>query len=184
MGNDAIPVSKFYNFRIPANIFDAQLAKIKATGGLLNANAGDYAILVGFHFATHEIPDWLWATFWWHNLPDKGKYAEDRPASLKGVWQNYLMTASYDMDEPREPDATPRIAYNPYLEGALDDGLTSNCMTFHRRAAWPKQAPVTIRLLDNECVEEDPSGVVVRGRAAALATYFSVDSPYIHMKIC
>jgi hypothetical protein len=177
-GSDAIPLSRFYNFRIALNISDAQLKRIQNIDGLRKADRGDYVILVGFHFATHELPDWLWATFWWHNQPEKGTYAEDRPGSLKNVWRNYLMTVSYDMDEPREPDATPRIAYNPYLEGGLDDGLTSNCMTCHRRAAWPKRAPVTMRLSDNERVAEDPTGVVVRGRAAALATYFSADSRY------
>jgi hypothetical protein len=175
---NTVPLSKFYNFQIPADISCARLKKIQEIDGLVSANPLDYVILVGFHFATHELPEWLWATFWWHNLPGKGKYGEDRPASLKGVWQNYLMTVSYDMDEPREPDATPHIAYNPYLEGGLRDGLTSNCMTCHRRATWPQQASVPIRLSDNERVNEPLASMVVRGRDAAQATYFGVDNPY------
>jgi len=176
-GSNAVPVSKFYNFQIPKDVSQAQLDSIRGIDGLPGARPLDSVILVGFHFATHEIPDWLWATFWWHNLPDVGPYGEDRPDTVE-PWRNYLMTVSYDMDKPREPDATPRIAYNPYLEGGLDEGLTSNCMTCHRRAAWPKQDPIKVRLSDNSRVPEDPASIVVRGREASKATYFALASPY------
>jgi len=102
---------------------------------------GDYVVLVGLHFTTKEIPDWIWATFWWHDRPDVGPYAGQRPSLVLSPWRNYLMSVSYSMTEPREPDGSPHIAFNPYLEGPLAGGITSNCMTCHRRAVWPaKQA--------------------------------------------
>jgi hypothetical protein len=135
-------------------------------------------VLVGFHFATHELKNWVWATFWWHNEPGQGPYAEDRPKTLKGVWRDYLMTVSYDMDRPREADGKPHIAYNPYLEGTLDDGVTSNCMTCHRRATWRLDGNngIWTLLTDNERAQEQFTNIVVRGSDAAVGTYFDV--PY------
>ncbi|MEA2859462.1 MAG: hypothetical protein QOC72_1501 [Methylobacteriaceae bacterium] len=107
--------------------------------------AGDYALFVGTHLTTKEIDDWVWATFWWHDRPDAGSFAADRPDSVKGVWRNYLMSASYDLNLPREQDGSPHIAFNPWLEagfrklnGGDGSGLQSNCMNCHLRAAAPQ----------------------------------------------
>lgn len=48
---------------------------------------GDYVVLVGFHAATRELPNWVWTTFWWHDRPNDGPYAADRPSSVRGVWR-------------------------------------------------------------------------------------------------
>lgn len=93
------------------------------------------------HYTTKEIPNWVWATFWWHDSPNAGKFATERPAVLKGVWRNYLMNASYDMDKPVETNGTPRVVFNPYLEARFLNGVNSNCMTCHRRAVWAKDNP-------------------------------------------
>ena len=66
--------------------------------------AGDYAVFAGTHLTTKEIDDWVWATFWWHDRPDAGSFGADRPATVRGVWRNYLMNASFDLNLPREPD--------------------------------------------------------------------------------
>jgi hypothetical protein len=161
----------FYWFKVPSD--SDGLARVQNTVEG-NPQAGDYLVLVGFHFATKELPNWVWATFWWHDHPDQGVYADDRPGPgiLKGVWRNYLMNVAYDMDKPREPDGRPHIAYNPYLEGGLIGGLESNCMTCHRRATWPVPADVQTASPWTPPTRQFPQ-LVVRGREAATATYFN-----------
>jgi len=103
--------------------------------------AGDYAALVTTHLTTKEIDNWVWATFWWHDQPDQGPFASDRPTILTGVWRNYLMNTSYDLLLPLESDGTPHTAFNPWLEARFPDGghgsgVVSNCMNCHNRASY------------------------------------------------
>lgn len=98
---------------------------------------GDYVVFAGTHLTTKEIDDWVWATFWWHDRPDEGPFAADRPQAVKGVWRNYLLSASYDLILPREADNSPHIAFNPWLEAHFRQGIASNCMNCHNRAAFP-----------------------------------------------
>jgi hypothetical protein len=139
---------------------------------------GSTRILVGIHVITREIRNWVWATFWWHDVPDAGPWAAERPASLKSPWNHYLMNVAYDMDLPRETDARPHIAYNPYLEGFLTDGVVSNCVTCHRRATWPMQAHTIAKFLasDGRIQHVDFSDSIVRGSEAAVSTWF--DTPF------
>jgi hypothetical protein len=95
-----------------------------------------YLALVALHFTTKEIPHWVWGTVWWHDRPDSGRFGFDRPGLVVGAFRNYLMTASYSMNEPRELDGGAHIAFNPWLEGPFPGGVQSNCMSCHRRAAW------------------------------------------------
>jgi hypothetical protein len=97
---------------------------------------------VATHLTTKEIDDWVWATFWWHDRPDAGPFAADRPATVTGAWRNYLMSASYDVNLPREADNSPHITFNPWLEAPFPDGghgggVVSNCMNCHNRASHP-----------------------------------------------
>lgn len=98
--------------------------------------AGDYAVFAGTHLTTKEISDWVWATFWWHDHPDDGPYAADRPNSVRGVWRHYLMNASYDLNFPKQADKSPDITFNPWLEAGFPRGIQSNCMNCHNRASW------------------------------------------------
>ncbi len=135
-----VSLTRFYEFEITA-------AEIGAAGDVLNSSAqmafgrdvrvGDHAVLVAFHYTTKEIPDWVWATFWWHDRPDDGPYAADRTSDVLGPWRNYLMDVAFSMDVPREYDGTPNAMYNPWLEARFPDGMQSNCMTCHQRAVWP-----------------------------------------------
>jgi hypothetical protein len=138
------------------------------------AKEGDQLVLLGIHVATREIANWVWATFWWHDRPNLGPFSDDRPAEVEGVWRHYLMNASYDMDNPREPDGTPHIAYNPYLEGFIKDGVLANCMTCHRRAIWPGQDSVNVLLSDGSTYPTKLGQIIVRGHDAAEATYLNV----------
>jgi hypothetical protein len=107
--------------------------------------AGDYAALVGFHFTTKEIDDWIWATLWWHDQPNVGQFTQDRPDQVSGVWRNYLMDTAYSMQTPPQPDGSPHVTFNPWLEARFPSGTLSNCMACHQRATWPPVSflPVT-----------------------------------------
>jgi hypothetical protein len=98
---------------------------------------GQYAVLVGLHVTTKEIPDWVWLTIWWHDQPNSGPYAANRPASLEAPWTNYLMDTTMSAVTPHESDDQPKICFNPWLEGQLTYGLTGNCINCHRKASFP-----------------------------------------------
>ena len=99
-------------------------------------------MLVSANLASKEIDDWVWATFWWHDRPDEGAFAADRPAALQGAWRNYLMQVAFDSTIPAAADGGPHACFDPWLEGRFPDGghgagAVSNCMTCHRRASYP-----------------------------------------------
>lgn len=102
---------------------------------------GDFLVLAALHYTTKEIPNWVWATFWWHDQPDKGPYGENRPDNtfLKGVWRNYKMDVAFDMTVPTEPGGKPNAVFNPWLEARFGNGVHSNCMTCHQLATWNRQ---------------------------------------------
>ena len=117
------------------------LAKVAQSSFGRPLAVGDYAVLVATHLTTKEIDDWVWATFWWHDKPDEGSFAADRVGSLSGVWRNFLMSVSYDLNLPSEKDGSPRTAFNPWLEARFPDGghggggTVTNCMNCHNRAS-------------------------------------------------
>ena len=127
-----VPLNRFYSFRIS----QAEIAAVRRIEP--QASVGDHAVLLAMHVTTKEIPDWVWATFWWHDRPDQGPFALDRPAAVTGVWRNYVMDVAYSMEMPLEYDGTPNSAFNPYLE-AFARGMQSNCMTCHQGAVWTPQ---------------------------------------------
>jgi hypothetical protein len=99
--------------------------------------AGDILILVGLHLTTRDIPDWVWATFWWTE--------DGRPTSGFGPatkapppWNRYDMDLTLSMTFPKSfGNISVKRIFNPYLEAALSSGLASNCMTCHSIAAYP-----------------------------------------------
>ena len=112
--------------------------------------AGDALALVGAHFATKELRDWVWGTFWWHDEPDRGPFASGRPDTVRGAWRQYLLDVTFDDTRPRAADGGARIAFNPWLEARFPDGgrgggTASNCLACHRRASYPAEPflPVT-----------------------------------------
>jgi hypothetical protein len=127
-----VPLKAFYHFAMDAS-----------QAAAFGAAEGDYAVLVAMHYTTKEIPNWVWATFWWHDQPNDGQFAADRPneTKLKAPWRNYLMDAAYDMDFPKESNNMPNAVFNPWLEARFDNGVNSNCMTCHQRAVWPGEKP-------------------------------------------
>jgi hypothetical protein len=138
-----VPLKSFYHFAAKAE----DLPTLNAVGvgagedpNLGNVEVGDLLVLVAFHYTTKEIPDWVWATFWWHDQPNDGPYAAHRPdaAILKGVWRNYKMDVAFDMTTPVEPNGKPDAVFNPWLEARFPNGVNSNCMTCHQLATWPR----------------------------------------------
>jgi hypothetical protein len=131
--------------------------KIDVQGALgRDLQVGDYLLFLGFHITSKEVDDWTWSTLWWHDRPNDGPFAAGRPDEVKGVWRNYLMTNADDQLTPREPDGSPRIGFNPWLEARFQNGILSNCMTCHHRASLP-QTPQT-RFLPVKRGLPDPNG--------------------------
>ncbi len=100
-----------------------------------NLRGGDHVVMVALHINTAEYQPWVYTTFWWHDNPDGGKWADGRPGSLDAPWSNYLMGAAFNINEPREQDDHAYIVQNPYLELFQKGGLISNCMACHARSA-------------------------------------------------
>lgn len=131
-----VPLDCFYHFQL------GKAAHILRSQPLLrDVEETDYAVLVGMHFMTKELPDWTWATFWWDDHPEAGRFASQRTASVSGVWRNYLMNSTFSQTTPRAADGTNNICFNPYLEGKLQDGAKTSCVRCHRMAA--QQLPQT-----------------------------------------
>ena len=151
---NCVGIDRFYHLQLDAAMA-AQLRN-EPTARKLAAmvlgralRAGDHLALVALHVATRELPDWVWGTLWWHDSPMRGPFAAGRPANLAGPWSNYLMNVAFDAELPREPDGSARIVFNPWLEARFADsghggGTVSNCISCHRRAAYPALGPFEV----------------------------------------
>lgn len=140
-----IGLDSFYHFQIT----EAELKSVTDAVGPAPKDGtpekiavGDYAILLGIHFTTREIPNWVWATAWWHDRPDQAPFGSDRPDNVTGVWRNYMMNSGYSRDVPLAVDGGPATVWNPYIEGKYPNGMRSNCMSCHVRAVYPRLDPV------------------------------------------
>jgi hypothetical protein len=148
----AIPIDRF--FYVPVCKCEQAKALRDASGitGLAGIYPGDYVVLMGMHLTTREIPDWVWATFWWSDHPNEGEFSRDRPPFFPSPWKNYVMDTTLDMVTPRGPKGQPKAIYNPWIEVTtmphLVDALASNCMNCHRASAYPRIAFPEPGLLD------------------------------------
>lgn len=114
---------------------DSRKAAVIALGR--TARAGDQLALVALHLIVKQRGRWSWNTLWWHDQPERGEFARERPASLRGAWRNFLLD-SLPADAPDET----RPCFNPWLEARFPDagfggGTASNCVACHRRATYP-----------------------------------------------
>lgn len=103
---------------------------------------GDQLVMIAMHIITKEQGAWTFQSVWWHDRPDQGPYARNRPdipaSRAPGPWRNYLMTSTYGI--PAVPGGkTWPVAYNPYIELAADHPIQTNCMNCHHRAAAPNK---------------------------------------------
>ena len=150
-----IGIGAFYHVTVDAPMAGRMMRDPETRKAVLIAlgrplQAGDYLALVAANLAVREIPDWIWASFWWHDRPEQEPSAADRPRALQTPWRDYLMQTAFDSEKPEAADAGPHICFNPWLEGRFPDGghgggTASNCMACHRRASYPPIAflPVT-----------------------------------------
>jgi hypothetical protein len=141
------PLSSFYSFTPRLQGMDP------CDRAILDASAwwaygrrfeqGDHLALVAMHVMSKERAAWTFQSVWWHDQPDRGPYALDRPAipasRAPGPWRHYLLTSTYGIPNPQVPTQWP-IAFNPYIELAAAHPIRTNCMNCHHRAAWPGQS--------------------------------------------
>ncbi len=142
-----VPITDFYAFRFTRG----ELKRMNACDrAILDASAiwafdrpfqaGDYLVVIAMHIITKEQPAWTFQSVWWHDRPDAGPYAANRPAHIAGAvgpWRHYLLTSTYGTTQPNDPKKLP-VAFNPYIELAADHPIATNCMNCHHRAAWPQ----------------------------------------------
>src|SRR3984957_8270546 len=151
-----VGVGSLYGFKVDQATADAiannpdpgLLASIQEALGR-SLRVGDFMVLVAMHTTSKEIDDWTWQSFWWHDKPNDGPYADGRPDAVKGVWRDYLMVDADDQVTPKERDGSPHIGFNPWLEARFPNGPLTNCMTCHHRASWPN----TVAFLDPDHLE-------------------------------
>lgn len=100
----------------------------------------DSLALVAVHLTTRETPDWVWATFWWHDELDA-----DRPPGLRAPFGHFRMAVTQSADVPVATDGGPNVTYNPYLEAGFSLGTRSNCLGCHQRAGWTSNGFVDVQ---------------------------------------
>ncbi len=148
-----VPLSKFYHITVTAQD-SAHLTQFGSVNGddlgfdsdtadtavLAAARPGNIGLMMAMHVTGKEIVNWTWQSYWWSpNQSDS--LGTDRPASIPAPWNNYVMTTAYSMTPIGNASI---VAFNPYLESSLAgvtetgehwSGVTTNCMSCHRRAA-------------------------------------------------
>ena len=139
--DESIPISCFYYLKLEdadIRIMGKLPGFIRARGGsMLNEHDCNYLVLLGVHVTTKEIPEWVWATFWWDIHGKSDQYARQRPHSLGRRWDHFLMNTTLSSTTPYDArDGGPKICFNPYLETDLPYGSISNCLQCHRNAAY------------------------------------------------
>ena len=141
------PLSSFYSFTPRLDGMDAcDRAILDASAYWAYGRAfeqGDRLAVVAMHIMSKETAAWTFQSVWWHDRPDQGPYAQNRPdipeSRAPGPWRHYLLTTTYGIPNPVVPTQWP-IAFNPYIELAASHPIRTNCMNCHHRAAWPGQS--------------------------------------------
>jgi hypothetical protein len=131
-----VGIDEFYHFKLSQDQINAFVSPEPVDSMSRKGKTEYYAVLLSIHVATKETTDWTWSTFWWTRFRDR-RYTENRPPSLarRKPWVNYAMDLAYDMNVPQVAPGLPKICFNPFLEGQIEAGTVSNCMSCHRRAA-------------------------------------------------
>ncbi len=143
-----VPTSDFYSFAFPdlETMHPCDRAILDASAYWAYGRAfakNDSLVLIAMHVLTKEQPDWTFQSVWWHDRPNQGQYAANRPTipadKAPGPWKHYLLTATYGITQPPLPSNLLPVAYNPYIELAADHPIATNCLNCHHRAAWPNE---------------------------------------------
>lgn len=136
-----IPIGRFYAVQVTAEeaaLANADFRIKKAAQEVLGRTLqeGDYLLMTAMHIATREFEPWVWLTYWWTDAPGKGPLAQDIPSIVKGVWRNYVMDVSYNINNPKTSAGAAPVAYSPWLELFQLGGMRSQCMACHARSAY------------------------------------------------
>jgi hypothetical protein len=143
--DEPIPIDCFYAFPIDKDVpYWGKLVREVGYSLEVPPKPSDraYIVLVAVHVTTRETPDWVWATFWWHNRASDFNYGWDRPGTnvLKGnKWRHFLMDTTLSGSTPLELDYGHKICFNRFLEAEMPYGLVSNCIQCHKRAVYSPQ---------------------------------------------
>jgi hypothetical protein len=134
---EPVPVKCFYAFELTEEDIKALRASPSDLVALSDTGMfpGNYLVLVAVHVTTKEIPEWVWATFWWDNHGKSDSRAAGRPKNIKPKWTHFLMETTLSGTTPLETDRGPKICFNPYLETSIPNGAISNCLQCHSKAA-------------------------------------------------
>ena len=156
-----VGLDKFYAVQISAeeaNLANADFRLKQAAMDVLNRELkeGDYLLLTAMHIATREFDPWVFTTFWWTDKPNVGPLASDMPNEIVGVWRNFVMDVSYNINDPKTSDGKAPIAYSPWLELFQLGGARSQCMACHARAAYGKGVKPSYN--PAEMATKDPNG--------------------------
>ena len=132
-----VSLRAFHYFKLTADQADA-LNETRDELHLPNkAEAGDFAVLVAMHVATHEISDWTWQTFWWSpmrintakqlndwGVPDDVAEMFYEPRRGTELLAHFRLAIGYSFVEGKvgndfvpQPNQPSIICSNPYLEG-------------------------------------------------------------------
>lgn len=109
----------------------------------ITVTEGDYAVLVGMHLTTKEIPNWTWQTYWWDDRKaNLEPYVQPAPSFIQSPWNNYVCAIGYSMCNNGEKNCTDMstdatYCASPYIEYTIGGPKASNCMTCHAYATWP-----------------------------------------------
>ncbi|HSQ29288.1 MAG TPA: hypothetical protein VLN49_05525 [Gemmatimonadaceae bacterium] len=185
-----VPLSAFYHVRITRDdsIHFSQFGA--ESGDFIGASndtaqdsvvaavrPGNYGLLMAMHVTGKEIPNWTWQSFWWALNPQDPQFGADRPKDIPAPWNHYNMTVAYSMTTNGMPDGQPLVAYNPYLETSLNGwipktpgpprdsvfwtGVSSNCMSCHRRAAIGYYGPSAMSPPYGPAMQVNPGDTVI-----------------------
>jgi hypothetical protein len=136
-----VGLDKFYSVQLSAeeaSLSNADFRLKQAAMDVLGRplKEGDYLLMTAMHIATREFDPWVFTTFWWTDRPNQGPLADDMPNEVVGVWGNYVMDVSYNINNPKTSQGAAPISYNPWLELFQLGGTRSQCMACHARAAF------------------------------------------------
>jgi hypothetical protein len=137
---DSIPVNCFYHHPFQCEQIVANNAgEVPTTLRSCVPGQQVTAYLLGVHIITAEQRNWFWSTFWWSPQPLDDWAHHDQPAAVAslGPWGHYDMLATASQPQVNAGTVSD-IAYNPYLEGLRENGLTSNCMYCHQIAGYQR----------------------------------------------
>jgi hypothetical protein len=156
-----VSLDKFYSVQISAEEAELSNADFRLKQAAIDVlgrplKEGDYLLMTTMHIATREFDPWVFTTFWWTDKPNIGPLSADMPSDVVGVWRNYVMDVSYNINDPKTAQGKAPIAYNPWLELFQLGGTRSQCMACHARAAYGKGVKAFFN--PDDMASKDPNG--------------------------